>query len=898
MSSSETIKRPAEASPLSPPPPKKRFHAVGGLKKFLQESIDQDIQDYNKNDAVGCEAPDTAQTTKISTTSLPVGRSTARPEFAATPPSRKPKGPIVVHVDEVLGLLEKSRLPLTTTATKPLTAKDEGYYEGSVAVALPDDTLHLNPLLSWIRQQVNFFSVTTQDRFMSRSTRQFQSVGTVGLLCRHCATAQRLDRLGAVVFPPSLQSAAHALVHGRFLQHFQQSCGSLIPTNQTQLRILTMTDEWPRPVTATLSATTYSVMAARQLGVTELWEGDTPAGLRFSRDVNLRPLSLGAVLARHAIADNEVPHPTLERIATDPESERVLAQEIYKGDGVDNPQQSPRVVEVSDKSYLTDFIFLALRQLQYCYATAEDVSTSKHKGLRVGQTGFECCYCSPTPTSYRYFAGAGDNLPAFANSLLPSHLIQKCPHVPQELRRALQAYRKIHTRQMNQLPADSQRRLFHDLRQRLRSRDLSPAEKDFTAFLAEEAAPLIQASLPAETTSVSLETIKGQYTFEEEIDASAWERPANLPVSDDPDVVRVLQESRHNNDWDERENGGLILHSESNLVSDYVFLTMRQLKVAVPAPGEQKKGFGLQCRHCNGRKGIKPSGRTFPSAPDNFASALNTFMYNHHQACPEVPAEIKHTLRVIRAMHSNQCSSLRYGAQRLYFNRVFRRLAQMHKDAHRTESLPVRTATRESPQEQASDGEPEVNMNDLDYLIVRDSKGRVQVRSCRRCQALPIGFRSIGSVSYGDDTVARRHAAQHASSCTGEGGYFDTACSMFQEALTSSGIPLAYTFTGSFLKVLERLLGPRIGDAFMARLRSQQRHDSEAESISLRDWRLVPHSVDEHEMRLVFANWMRSVLGDGSSSSTTDLKSYPAVLDWMAFVNPAAGFMLNSVSSG
>ena len=107
------------------------------------------------------------------------------------------------------------------------------------------------------------------------------------------------------------------------------------------------------------------------------------------------------------------------------------------------------------------------------------------------------------------------------------------------------------------------------------------------------------------------------------------ERGAGFPVSNHPETVSLLQ--RYIETWDPKDNHCLIVPDDKNLVSDYVFLTIRQLKAALPTSSDSariRRGVpvtsnfpGVCCVHCADQPtAVMPSGRSFPSAPDNFGT--------------------------------------------------------------------------------------------------------------------------------------------------------------------------------------------------------------------------------------------------------------------------------------
>jgi len=256
-------------------------------------------------------------------------------------------------------------------------------------------------------------------------------------------------------------------------------------------------------------------------------------------------------------------------------------------------------------------------------------------------------------------------------------------------------------------------------------------------------------------------------------------RPESYPVCEDPETRVILRDAEEN--WDPSSNNTLILESDRWLVSDYVFLTLRQCRCCFAGSGDsarlRRMGSavpGLCCIHCMDRpQTVSPSGRTFPSAPDNFASALNSSLYAHMQACSYVPANLKRALANTRKIHSNQCSSLRFGSQRRFFTLLFDRLRRqrhvgcVEENDTAASSLvtapgsgPVSSAPVESSQPESV---PETKGSSSDFYKYGFLEAG-NVITCAKCRMVPIQFRAGGSVF-----IARKPAAadmeDHSSKC-------------------------------------------------------------------------------------------------------------------------------------
>ena len=388
-------------------------------------------------------------------------------------------------------------------------------------------------------------------------------------------------------------------------------------------------------------AAMYYTVAAKRIGLVNV-----PDGIRFGRDLNLDPLPLDAVLAEelheNAVMKAAVPHPvapnytgtasapqavgsssSAQRISADAASEQVLAEALAE---TDDPTRF--LARAADKKLVTDFIFLCLRQMALCHAVPADFATrgKKTKSMRIGLAGFCCRYCQKvreqtrahgaSDFSCRSFSSGADNLASAISNSFALHL-SKCPNVPKRVKAALAAYKRIHPRQMSQLPYGSQRRLFHDIWERLRAADISEDEmmdRIKRHKLEEAPAPMPLVS----KTGMS----SGSRTNGRNGKGGAGRNDPDFPVSSDPETLFILEKAEEN--WDSNNNG-LIFPSDRELVSDYVFLTLRSnLKVTLPTPADIAKGrkgtaqvimAGMCCIHCEKEDPslVAPAGRSFPS---------------------------------------------------------------------------------------------------------------------------------------------------------------------------------------------------------------------------------------------------------------------------------------------
>ena len=621
--------------------------------------------------------------------------------------------------------------------------RDEGWYEGVIPMTMPEDSHFLSPLQTWVRQQFEFFSATVEDASLLQAGRRPVTVGQVGIRCIHCKAARRCARdswpIGAISYPANLNSL-HDGCKKRVSLHFEQNCPSMPVDVRQELEFIQQSERSAKRFRGAIPGHLYYVVAAKRRGLT-----DTRDGLRFERDLSLDPLPLDTIRQQQLHQQTQggddyedqdlstIALPTkvtslsvapAARITADEASERVLAQTIAELD-------EGHLCKAEHKSLLTDFMFLVIRQMKVFHALPSDVylRAKRAKGVRLGLAGYSCRHCTNTMEHFRSYPSAADNMVSSFSNSFSVHL-QKCLYIPEEIKRALAAYKRLHARQMAQLPTGSQRKFMHDyLWERLRAEDKSE----------EEMAPII-ASLPAEQVLPLPPIFKAaqRVTTPSVPSAGGSERDSSYPTVEDEESQAVLQAAEM--DWDPAVNDFLIRPEDRTLVSDYVFLAMRQLKAVGPINTARSGIFGLSCIHCHNREHqVSPSGRSYPSAPDNYASALNTSYYNHFLNCTYLPADVNRALVTTRKIHSVQCASLQFGSQRKYFNRLFERLQSFASSDMAAESERADTF--------------------IDYGFINVSTKQQPCWVCQKCSGVPMTFRVPGSVWFQtpDIIAIRRH---------------------------------------------------------------------------------------------------------------------------------------------
>jgi hypothetical protein len=849
-----------------------------------------------------------------------------------------------------------------TAPTTTTTPADEGWYEGSRSMAMPEDSTFLSEMHVWIRQHMEFFSASTLDVRQSQMGRRTKTVhGKVGIRCIHCARAllpqmQKGIKVswptGAVAYPSDFMGV-YSGVSQKPQLHFE-SCPYL-PQDSTLATMIRASKGNSRQgsgigkrkrMVQGVSGLMYYVISCQRIGLRELGDG---VGMRFTRELTLEPLDFESIRIQvererpdliprqyqpkmltsmtttgstsMSTSIGGTPDPATSSstaaaaaaaaalpIHSDATTQAVLQQALESIS--DNDPHHNRLIRRSDKSLLSDYMFLAISQMAICHASPQDFAArgKKTKLMRLGLAGFCCRHCqfaNQSVFSCRSYSSAPDNLASAISNSFVLHL-QKCPYTPPAIKTALATAKKIHSRQMALLPYGSQRKMFMEMWVRLRASDKSSAPEDEDDKQQgsknaqegdeewnPESEPHIDDQDIGEEDSMSFKkdpptTVIPSTTLDPNRPNA---RGGNFPVSNDPSTQAALKKVE--NSWDTAVNDHLILPEDRYLVSDYVFLTMRQLKIAVPTPsdfrGNRRNNVlsrmpGLGCIHCAHDPAFHtPAGRSFPSAPDNMASALNSSFYNHMQQCPHLDASLKHALVHLRKIHSQQCSSMTFGSQRRFFNKVYDKLKQIPLTKEQLASFNSIGATpKESTTSNTSDKQDPI----LDSKVFRDHSfveaGTVGIPfwQCLQCRMVPFEFRTVGAVHYVRPLV--QHLKQHKSICPGDGislGWVNAAvrelCEHYKSDKLDDAIrPLIEIVVGNDPDLTRLFLG------CVATRGKSQTPLPETETTS-GWWRRLPHSVDVSSLQTAFETFATKL-----ELPSARLMDHPKILRALEIMSP------------
>lgn len=818
---------------------------------------------------------------------------------------------IPLDVNAYLGLGKKRKRDESSTPIFVPSARievnpvDEGYYEGVSRLGLPDDSRYLSELHCLIRDQLELFSANDDIMTSTNAGRRKATVrGKVGLRCVHCAKAVLSHPVGkhtwpaaSISFPANIEGiypvcTQKPKLHFEFCPYMPQ---------EIKIKMYSLTHDCNGnsiarqnlgiSVNSPVGATIYYQIAAKRIGLVNV-----NGGIRFSRDLKLEPLSFESVCAEVEGSSRKVnkilPQVPVEaksidltsKLVADDESARVLADAISEKDSNNILGQS------DDSKIVTDFVFLLLRQMTICHVGNSDFLSRGKKSavMQIGFAGFCCRHCvyanpSRVENSCRSFTSAPDNLASAVTNAFYLHL-KKCPFTPLPIRKAVVEYKRLHSRQMTLFPHGSQRRLFHMIWARLRAADLSSEEmnrrlKNSPAVVMQQ--KVIPTYLPYSKSDVAPENVpSNEVTNGKEMLESNNHRGESFTVCKDEETCALLKAAVENTDYAANDN--LILASDRHLVTDFIFFMMRNMKVAHPTTHDFRRGrrntklAGICCKHCHDQDiSASLTGRSFPSQADNLASSFNTSLYQHMLRCVYVPDNIKRVVQHLKKIHSEQCSQLRFGSQRKFFNLVFERLKAVKIHQFETEFT-------------ASEMQMDHQLLELGFF--RISPVLVE---CTRCRRIPVSLRAPNSVlagTFNDYTALIKHKSQ----CIGNRYSLHRVCGVMSEIITSNpNITLDHLKNDKFREIVKRLVGvaasPNIHDFFtsgvvhmLSRMRGLvAQTDYNADGIIAEEHQF-PVEVSFESIESFFRSWAEDVEGLDSS-----LKSNKIFLNYFQLISPS-----------
>jgi len=495
---------------------------------------------------------------------------------------------------------------------------------------------------------------------------------------------------------------------------------------------------------------------------------------------------------------------------------------------------------------LSDFMLLTMQQATFCHAVTEDFATrgKKTRLMRLGYAGFCCRHCKRNyytggsvnvrvfQNSCRSFSSSRDNVGSAMSNSFVLHLL-KCDYTPQGVKHALLSLKKLHSKQMQRLPYGSQSQVFGRVWERIRAADKAIGEGVPARPIVTSPRVVFTKTQNNDDDEYVPDAIASSYTNRHFISPQrSSSRQPSIPPVDDKEYAEVLKDEEEH--WEPSQNDNLIQRQDRELISDYVFLCMRQLKVTVPTGADlslkrPRRMAGVCCRHCSGASNSR-GGKSFPSAPDNIASILNVTIYRHMMSCPNLSLKLKRTIDKARKSHTQQCASVPYGSQRRYFEKLFARLSRVPMD------ILANTRKEPAPQNDTAQNGSSVYSNALqkcEFARTKISAAPVYWQ-CLKCRMVPYDYRAPGSIFFSTPSVGAME--EHRMVCQNDGICWDAIDASMKKLSIQYGEDLLNR--ESFVNLIRSVVGNEVCDTYLAILGTKDR--PLASSI----WRRLAQKVD------------------------------------------------------
>jgi hypothetical protein len=621
--------------------------------------------------------------------------------------------------------------------------------------------------------------------------------------------------------------------------------------------------------------------------------------------------------------------PSVTKLKADEGSDRVLREILAEIQAFEEKQSDsheegvsadfptlPFLVTSHDIHISTDYSFILASQLTIVHATQFDAMNPRGKrarSFRPGTCGFTCRNCA---RMVRQREASGENagtgygiaassFPSTSQALcttvtqtLMNHW-QRCAFTRQEVKDAIAAYKNIHPRQVSQLPTGANGRFWLLLWNRLRKLDKEASEMVNKSSREEPILPTsmndIAVSSPIASQALSEGNANSLFDAARSPSPSPTERPENFPTSKNDETLEILAAAKN-----EAFDGVLFTSlSEMMLITDFVILILKQLSPCQLQQSDLKyrrnvgKG-GVQCKHCMERSSIRyggaASGRTFPSAPDNWASSLKESVYNHLVRCDLVPENIRAALSDLKSLHTEQMNTLKFGAQRQYLRLLHQRITEW------ASSRP----TPDVATDMSTNNAAEADDTTLERHGFYSTAAHVSWYGCVRCRMVPLDLRAKGSLF--QQRPSEAFVQRHESICKGR--EFDLSALLavakqMIDAVQNPNISINFLQTPAFQEFVRSLVGDSedLVNIFTEGVVEQSKRTADQDQATACSkfnsegcWNSFPSSIDVRTSKLLFENLLQEVDTDTANKMRTNehFKTYirivaPSLTDfsWM-----------------
>lgn len=249
-------------------------------------------------------------------------------------------------------------------------------------------------------------------------------------------------------------------------------------------------------------------------------------------------------------------------------------------------------------------------------------------------------------------------------------------------------------------------------------------------------------------------------------------------------------------------------------------------------------------------------------------------LYNHMMICPDLPAHLRRGMQNTRKIHSAQCSSLPFGSQRRYFNKLYARLREVPVEQH---DVVTDIPYQETPAA-VNNESYNVAVQKYEFLYragcrVMNSGSTDNYWQCQKCRMVPFDYRAPGSLHFERPTVETMK--QHFETCEHDGIYWDSIQHSMKELDEKYGAGTKLIDRESFKNLLRSIFGDTdvVFTGFMEILEDWTKSPSKYGSHL---WRQLPTTVDYRDVEMAF-----SVLASELRLESSSLNDHPGMVQFL-----------------
>eukprot|EP00985_Skeletonema_marinoi_P032360 scaffold39117_cov148-Skeletonema_marinoi.AAC.6 len=277
------------------------------------------------------------------------------------------------------------------------------WYASSMPLGTADDKFYLSELQCLLREDfVEVFGTTEMEIDLPHQGRNKPiALGQVGLRCKYCNDLPACVRANHAIIYPTYMSGIYNAVQQMYRMHFTrcESVPAEVKSKVETLETFHMSNRGGRKQ--------YWTDSAKRMGMC-----DTQFGIHFERDPSL-PLPPYVATSNHDEEDKEESRPVKEE-----------------------PEYYPLVLP-EDKDLITDYLYLAMEQMQPCNLMDAD-RVGCYKGRKTGFPGLACRHCVGQAGCGRYFPASEASLSQTTTSQTIVNHVRNCRRCPIDIREQLE----------------------------------------------------------------------------------------------------------------------------------------------------------------------------------------------------------------------------------------------------------------------------------------------------------------------------------------------------------------------------------------------------------------------------------------------------------------------------